>query len=73
MGPSSSGEQKFSCFWGRPCIKNKKSELSLEYTYDYFVSFFVQYERKFDIPERILFMALESVLYDEEQVRVCVI
>ena len=27
----------------------------------------LQYERKFDIPERILFMALESVLYDEEQ------
>jgi len=26
-----------------------------------------KYEKKFDIPERILFMALESVLYDEEQ------
>ena len=26
-----------------------------------------KYEAKFDIPERILFMALESVLYDEEQ------
>jgi hypothetical protein len=28
----------------------------------------VQYEKKYDIPERILFMALESVLYDEDQV-----
>jgi hypothetical protein len=28
-----------------------------------------QYEKKYDIPERILFMALESVLYDEDQVR----
>ena len=28
----------------------------------------LQYEVKFEIPERILFMALESVLYDEEQV-----
>ena len=27
----------------------------------------MQYEKKYDIPERILFMALESVLYDEEQ------
>merc|ERR1712215_513421 len=26
-----------------------------------------KYEKKYDIPERILFMALESVLYDEEQ------
>ena len=26
-----------------------------------------KYEVKFDIPERILYMALESVLYDEEQ------
>ena len=26
-----------------------------------------KYEKKFDIPERILYMALESVLYDEEQ------
>ena len=26
-----------------------------------------KYEAKFDIPERILYMALESVLYDEEQ------
>ena len=26
-----------------------------------------KYETKFDIPERILFMALESVLYDEDQ------
>merc|ERR1712179_503069 len=26
-----------------------------------------QYEKKYDIPERILYMALESVLYDEEQ------
>jgi len=26
-----------------------------------------KYEKKFDIPERILFMALESVLYDEDQ------
>merc|ERR1719471_1001110 len=26
-----------------------------------------KYERKFDIPERILFMALESVLFDEDQ------
>jgi len=26
-----------------------------------------KYEKRYDIPERILFMALESVLYDEEQ------
>merc|ERR550532_1524261 len=26
-----------------------------------------KYEKKYDIPERILFMALESVLYDEDQ------
>lgn len=26
-----------------------------------------KYEKKFDIPERILFMALESVLFDEDQ------
>jgi hypothetical protein len=26
-----------------------------------------KYEAKYDIPERILYMALESVLYDEEQ------
>ena len=26
-----------------------------------------RYEVKYDIPERILFMALESVLFDEEQ------
>ena len=26
-----------------------------------------KYEVKFDIPERILYMALESVLYDEDQ------
>ena len=26
-----------------------------------------KYETKYDIPERILFMALESVLFDEEQ------
>ena len=26
-----------------------------------------KYEDKYDIPERILFMALESVLFDEEQ------
>ncbi len=26
-----------------------------------------KYEVKYDIPERILYMALESVLYDEEQ------
>ena len=26
-----------------------------------------KYEKKFDIPERILYMALESVLFDEEQ------
>merc|ERR1719312_2392241 len=26
-----------------------------------------RYEKKFDIPERILFMALESVLFDEDQ------
>ena len=26
-----------------------------------------KYEVKYDIPERILFMALESVLFDEEQ------
>jgi len=26
-----------------------------------------KYEAKFDIPERILYMALESVLYDEDQ------
>lgn len=26
-----------------------------------------KYESKYDIPERILFMALESVLFDEEQ------
>ena len=26
-----------------------------------------RYEVKFDIPERILYMALESVLYDEDQ------
>merc|ERR1712020_886370 len=26
-----------------------------------------KYERKYDIPERILFMALESVLFDEDQ------
>jgi len=37
----------------------------------YCLSWFIvvlQYEVKFEIPERILFMALESVLYDEEQV-----
>ena len=27
----------------------------------------MKYEKKFEIPERILFMALESVLYDEDQ------
>jgi hypothetical protein len=27
----------------------------------------MKYEVKFEIPERILYMALESVLYDEEQ------
>ena len=32
----------------------------------YYSSFF-RYEKKYDIPERILFMALESVLYDEDQ------
>lgn len=26
-----------------------------------------KYEVKYDIPERILYMALESVLYDEDQ------
>ena len=30
-------------------------------------AFLLQYEVKYDIPERILFMALESVLFDEEQ------
>ena len=27
----------------------------------------MKYEIKYDIPERILFMALESVLFDEDQ------
>ena len=31
-----------------------------------FISY-LRYEKTYDIPERILFMALESVLYDEDQ------
>ena len=34
--------------------------------YPIFISY-LRYEKKYDIPERILFMALESVLYDEDQ------
>ena len=42
-------------------------ELLIDWLIDWLYS---QYEVKFDIPERILFMALESVLYDEDQVEI---